>query len=537
MMDSTNNKMILLHIIISSLLLVTIETRGDFKLDDVTVLIGDKLDYQIGDEEFLSSYKVYKIVQRGHKKLPDWLTFNMNTSMLIGHPEMKDVGKYTLKIRAQCIDPEKEDCQDKLSRTFHINVVEPLKSAESRGRKNNLLHGKNANWLYTNRHNQVAPDRDPMLNQSIDHLEVIVGRYFHYQIPRYTFFDKEDGNTRNLTLNISLIYGRPLPVNSWLFFNATSQTLYGIPLKSDVVGDEAITKFILFATDSQNQAVKDAISITYKYDKHVNHEIGLTMNGSYSNFINDRTQLILVARNLAKFYNDNNMKQITFSSVLKGSVVVSWGNNTLFGTVCYRKYIQDMYDKLYINESLSSSLVALFGDYVLIATSLRYSGVCLLPVIPSSTVKPAPIDKSNDMWLEILLPALVAILIVVIIALLLLICCRHRRPSKDIKDSDKPAFLEDRQPIIFPEELEMVDPSLKPKTPLVLPSDYLKETPPAVPPHGPPSPPYQMPGGNDRIQYEDDAEQLEPLSHDPQQISNPPPYRLPPPYFNPHRVA
>ncbi|WAR26321.1 hypothetical protein MAR_012025 [Mya arenaria] len=113
---------------------------------------------------------------------------------------------------------------------------------------------------------------------------------------------------------------------------------------------------------------------------------------------------------------------------------------------------------------------------------------------------------------------------------------KHRRPSKRVPDSDKPMFLEDRRPIIFPEELEMLDPSMKPKGPLVLPADYLQETLPEVPPHGRPSPPYRAaPSTEEGPPVPPHHSFGGPLPQD--ALSDPPPYRLPPPYFNPHRLS
>lgn len=84
----------------------------------------------------------------------------------------------------------------------------------------------------------------------------------------------------------------------------------------------------------------------------------------------------------------------------------------------------------------------------------------------------------------------------------------------------------------------MVDPSLKSKTPLVLPSDYLTETPPAVPSHGQAAPPYRTPMLDDGTFPGEDEDAPPPPPHRGQsQQSEPPPYRLPPPYYNPHRMT
>ncbi|XP_045164471.2 serine-rich adhesin for platelets-like isoform X1 [Mercenaria mercenaria] len=386
----------------------------------------------------------------------------------------------------------------------------------------------------------AAPDESPSLEKSIDHLKVIVGRYFKFQIPDGTFSDKEDGNTRNLSLRISLTYSKPFPEDAWLMFNETSQTFYGIPLKNDSDGESVISEFTLIAEDSQGQVAKDAISLTYEYEKDVNHRISVAFNGSYEKFTNDRMNLIKVAEKIADFYNDENLNFLTFSNVETGSVVIVWSNNSLIGTTCIKSKIQELYNRLSDdNGTISDQFVALFTDFTPINTSFEFLGACLLPITSFAPPTKSPVSETdNRMWIEIVLPALIAILVIVIIALLLLICCRHRRPSKEIKDADKPAFLEDRRPIIFPEELEMVDPSLKPKTPLVLPSDYLTETPPAVPPHGRPAPPYRTPMlDEDRFPGEDENPPHLSTYGGHSQQTEPPPYRLPPPYYNPHRMA
>jgi neurexin len=323
-------------------------------------------------------------------------------------------------------------------------------------------------------------------------------------------------------------------------FNESTQIFYGIPLGNDSEGGKRISEFTLIAKDSKGQVAKDAITLTYEYEKNVNHRISVMLNGSYEKFTDDRNNLIQVARKLADFYEDEKVNFLSFSSVAKGSVVIVWSNNSLIGSSCQKEEIQNLYDRLTNeNGTISDQFLALFNDYIPMNTSLEFLGACLLPISSIAPPTQSPVaETDNRMWIEIVLPALIAILVIVIIALLLLICCRHRRPSKEIKDSEKPAFLEDRRPIIFPDELEMVDPSLKPKTPLVLPSDYLTETPPAVPPHGRQAPPYRAAMlDDDMFSGEDDDQPLPPSYRGDSQNTEPPPYRLPPPYFNPHRMA
>lgn len=328
-------------------------------------------------------------------------------------------------------------------------------------------------------------------------------------------------------------------------FDPDTQTLYGIPLSNDIdtnTTNKVIDRFILIATDSQGQSAKDVISITYKIEKKVTHRISLSFNSSYFGTLN-RSHLLNIANTIAKFYGDSDLRFLTFLQPVKESLArpVVWGNNSLFGGKCEKAQIEDLFEKIaYDNDTVKEKFAVLFQTDPVFSADLFFSGVCMIPVttLPPVTKSPVAGVDSDRMWIEIVLPALVAILVVVIIALLLLVCCRHRKPSKRVPETEKPMFMEDRSPIIFPEELEMLDPSSKPKDPLVLPADYLQETPPAVPPHGRPTPPYRAPAPMSTDLGIEDSNPLPPVNvpnRDPH--TDPPLYRLPPPYFNPHRAV
>ncbi|XP_052780906.1 dystroglycan 1-like isoform X2 [Mya arenaria] len=510
------------RLLVTLTFVLTLEGKTTIVLDDVTALVGHRFEYVVGDSEFLSVYKMVKIVEKGVKKLPEWLEYDSNTSVLTGTPGLGDLGVYTMRMRADCIDPAVTFCHDRISRTFHIRVDEPIKSAESR----------------------AAPDLPPYVNKSIDHLDVMVGRYFQYNILKSMFLDKEDGNSRNLTLDISLVSGKTLPTDSWLMFDPEGQMLYGIPFENDATGNRSrsvIKRFILTATDSQGQSAKDVISITYKFQTKVTHKIFLNLNSSLHFSLNSlqayRSYLIQVAYTLAKFYNDSDLRHFTFFEPSEGSLMFPflWGNNSLFTNICKRQEIEFLFNQIvHKNDSVTKLFSSHFPDDPPTSAELFYVGVCLSST--TTVPPPTPAPATEKAWIEIVLPALIAILVIVIIAILLLICCRHRRPSKRVPDSDKPMFLEDRRPIIFPEELEMLDPSMKPKGPLVLPADYLQETLPEVPPHGRPSPPYRAaPSTEEGPPVPPHHSFGGPLPQD--ALSDPPPYRLPPPYFNPHRLS
>ncbi|KAH3819740.1 dystroglycan 1-like [Dreissena polymorpha] len=514
-----------LTFLVALTLVVTLEAKNELHLENVTAIVGHKFEYLIGNEEFLKTYRVIKVVEKGHRTMPAWLEFDTTSSLLTGMPGPSDLGEVAMRIRAECINASTLICQEKISRTFHITVVEPLRVAESR----------------------AAPDQPPYVNQSIDHLEVTLGRYFEFNVRPSTFLDREDGDTRNLSLAISLMNGRPLPNNSWLLLDLKTQSLFGIPYADDGGRDTTLKRFILTATDSQEQSVKDVISISYKHETKITHKFMLTLNSSVERYLTAssdyRRYLSQVARNIGKYFNDIDLRYFTFFYPGDGlSMPYVWGNNSLFTDECQKQDIQSLFDRImHENYSFVPEFASRFQSEsppdLALSAELFFFGACLVPRSTDSPIqKTAAVDNA---WMEVVLPALIAILAIIILAIVLLICCRHRRATKRVAHDkpDKPMFLEDRRPIIFPEELEMLDPSRKPMSPIVLPADYLRETPPAVPPHGRPSPAYPPARSIEDESYLQTQGSSVPQGHYREQTLDPPPYRLPPPYFNPHRYS
>ena len=333
-------------------------------------------------------------------------------------------------------------------------------------------------------------------------------------------------------------------------FNESSQALYGIPMWQDIVDDnkDRIMTIILTAKDSAGQIKKDAIQVVYNKSHYMghSHKIHLGFNGEYKDFMHSRNNLISVGHDIAEFFGDSSLDFLTFLEVNSGSLDVVLSNSSLSGEKCHRNEIQEVFDKIAdSNGTVLQEFSNVFANSSLNITSakLGFVGVCLLPLTtrePTLNVTNSPASSSdssdnNKFWIEVVIPALAAILLLVIVALILLICCRHRHSRKKLSKSEKPMFLEDRRPIIFPEELEMTDPNLKPKTPLVLPSDLASDRPPPVPPHRGRSSPQPLGQAPEQESFLTDS-RPPPPQFDQSQASEPPAYRLPPPYFNPHRT-
>ena len=118
---------------------------------------------------------LFQIVDKKTKALPDWLVFDNTTNLLHGIPKTGDIGTYSIRLKAMCIDPSNMECQGKISRTFQIKVVEPIISADSRGRTNFKLHawsGKHHGKYSLNLTNQAVTPQPSFMFMSSTNLYV-----------------------------------------------------------------------------------------------------------------------------------------------------------------------------------------------------------------------------------------------------------------------------------------------------------------------------------------------------------------------------
>ena len=83
-----------------------------------------------------------------------------------------------------------------------------------------------------------------------------------YLVPSGTFLDEEDGNTRNLKLNLTSTNSKQLPMNNWVNINTTSQILYAVAYDSVYSSSGGSTvNYRLVATDSGGKS--DGINLKF----------------------------------------------------------------------------------------------------------------------------------------------------------------------------------------------------------------------------------------------------------------------------------
>ena len=300
----------------------------------------------------------------------------------------------------------------------------------------------------------------------MDLLRVTVGKVFSVQIPADTFHDREDGNTRNLRLECLTVTHSKLSSNSWLQFNSTTQTLYGLVLKSQL--ETIPSEYLLSASDHDGNTVYDAFTVIIdESSKVLSATFSVELAGiNLKMFNRDISNILSIVQTIAGYYGDTDESMIQVLSLMEGSVIFTWSNTSL--QTCNKYLIDNVASKIITNEGnvQQDFYNALSPRYTAKNVFVNYTGPCVVPSTENPSVSEFSSHETSP-WLKYFLPLLaVAVVIVVTVVIFLLV---KRRSGVKILKEDKQTF-KSRKPIILDDEQEM---STLCRKPVELPEDSL----------------------------------------------------------------
>ncbi|KAI8745409.1 threonine-rich gpi-anchored glycoprotein, partial [Biomphalaria glabrata] len=306
----------------------------------------------------------------------------------------------------------------------------------------------------------------PYVSEPIKRVVGQTGQVLNYPIGPDVFNDVEDGDTRSLTLSLETPSS-----NYWLYLDSDQQVLRGLPLKEDFTLDN--TSVYLMATDSAGnfERTSIALEIVDPPRRNFTHSFVMTFDINFRKFMEHRRNITELVKKLGTYFGDTGAQYITVLNVRQGSLILSWTNQTLTGPDCPRNAIDGLYRQM--NSSLSDLRVHIGQNLKLKSVTREDLGVCLQTKELTTTIHPVSnkLDHGFSIWAHVVLPVLIAFLVFVLIILIIIFCNRRRRHHQAVINAEKEAISNDRNPIIFPDEIETDDPVLQAKDPLVLPSD------------------------------------------------------------------
>ncbi|XP_065065220.1 uncharacterized protein LOC135691319 [Rhopilema esculentum] len=269
--------------------------------------------------------------------------------------------------------------------------------------------------------------KKPILVRPIKPLRIFAGKNLTFTIPSETFYDREDGNTRFLSVSVGLRYPDISPY-CWFSYNATAQKLIGLPYSGLLGGKETITiVYNMTAIDSCGLSVADNFSLVLKKPPRHCFEMTFTFRASknYSceweailEFVGRvavfygfdmYSDMSVVSYTRSKKYSNRYLAKVSFSQKI---IKCDQCNSTLISNLTYRVLHQKNYT---VHYAFNSFLAPSF-----IVANVFIAGVdsCAAYVLPLTLAK----KEGLPIWAW-LLPVLIFSIALALILLLALCRC------------------------------------------------------------------------------------------------------------------
>lgn len=218
----------------------------------------------------------------------------------------------------------------------------------------------------------------PMLLNHIAPLIITQGQQMKYHIPFDTFFDKEDGYTSNLNLEMPTT-----TQSSWILFDAATQDIIGLPMDSSTVGSH---DFYLTAKDSVGFAVTDAIQVEVIQDtENYKHEFKFDILDATAPVENVKTRVALMNKLAAYFgVSADDVRVSSFGTDYPGTCTFQLAS--LQNLKCDDPGLVKMIESFVINKKLNENFVtALKPEFTVASGSYRGLGPCTPLPQPKNT--------------------------------------------------------------------------------------------------------------------------------------------------------
>ncbi|XP_071486613.1 dystroglycan 1-like [Diadema antillarum] len=371
-------------------------------------------------------------------------------------------------------------------------------------------------------------NRPPKNPNPVERIDVFVGVPLVYVIPANTFYDPEQGDTRNLDLTLLTLDGLELSSDFWLKLDKNSQTIFGY---TDKVLEPA--SYVLVAQDRGGIYVRDVFDVHVIDSNTIPTEpppvaMGATLNIDFDEFVNNPALQLDILNRIASVYGDPDASALTITGIRRGSVILSFTNNTIPKDSCPIDLIQELMMKLVDEDGKpTQELIDAFApEYQISGVEASPQGTCdeTTPAMTTQTTKafPPSVDtgtKSNDAWITNVLPGVIVAFIIILAGIVVFILYRKNRKGK-LSDEDQNTFINKGIPIIFAEELDEGD-----KQPSSTPLIMKNEKPPLPPPEYSAEDGTRQPLLNDNKPSDDADKPGMPMVD----LGGSPPYEPPPP--------
>ncbi|XP_005097620.2 dystroglycan [Aplysia californica] len=234
------------------------------------------------------------------------------------------------------------------------------------------------------------PGQRPETKNTFARLTYHVGDVIDFLIPEDAFVDCEVGNTRGLELMLFQDTSKTLPTNFFIQLDKQGQRIIGLPMASDIgryklnlLGKKKGTALI-------NNFDFTLVIRQMKGKKKINHELSVTVDFDYQQFMSSVENRTRLASNIASVYGDSDASNLVVTTLESGSVIYGWANKTLTSNGCPVGAISDLVGKLVKKDgSLTDEAVEKLKPFTLLGAAAQPAGSCEgNPKFPARVSKP-----------------------------------------------------------------------------------------------------------------------------------------------------
>jgi len=296
----------------------------------------------------------------------------------------------------------------------------------------------------------------PQIRNPVDKLNVTAGELLQYQVPSDMCWDKENGGTRDLNLQLLTLTRLEVDSDNWLQFDTKNQEFIGVPLENDVGREE----YQLVCSDSEGYSAIDGIEVS-TLSRPFFEKFNVLFVFVFNDTLDDGPRLarsrVKLMKKIAKIFRDSDTSHIVLSKVDPITYEVAWYNKSLSSRDCPEKEIRKIKNFLLLNDvTVRQRVIQAFEpQFHLADIKMLMLGSCLsieTPLNPTTT-SDTIYDSlpPREYILAYVVPGLIIIgmlLLSTIIAYFL-----HRRRKAGKLDMFKTEALPPRIPVIMQDEL------------------------------------------------------------------------------------
>jgi len=224
------------------------------------------------------------------------------------------------------------------------------------------------------------PNHQPFISNRLNKLSLIAGKSSRIILPANTFQDLEDGDTRDLNLEIiESKSGEPLNTRDWIQYHPDSQEIVALPLESET----GTWKLRVIATDSGGESVVDILEIVVRQHSssrvfHHSFQLHLTPV-NLEMYAHPMVWKIKILKKIFHYFGDKDPSRITVLGIQhnQSGIQFRWTNDTLGLVSCPRQAILSLFRQMKTTTAISPSLIHAFkNDFVVTDVDMQLRGLC-----------------------------------------------------------------------------------------------------------------------------------------------------------------